>query len=203
MSPRRPLLLSVWMFPVDEWFSKIDGSATHGSILRGLLDISPEVRRAADWAATEQKFDEARTVIEKMLETEKEKDVAISFASVLSQFGKSQSVRPLIHALQQWLDDPEVACQIIEALSIWNTPEVETAMKQFLKSAALRAHKSSDSENNEFYLSDTAPAAGVEGAIRWAIRNDRKSMNEFIAPFKACSSLRHQALAQAVEYYLR
>jgi hypothetical protein len=81
------------------------------------------------------------------------------------------------------------------------TPEVETAMKEFLKSAAPWAQKSPGSDKNEFYLSDVAPNAGVEGSIRWAIRNNRKGMEKYIAPFKTCSSPRHRAIAQAAEYY--
>jgi HEAT repeat protein len=184
-------------------FGEYGGHETHASILRGLRDASPRIRRSATWAAAKQKIAKARTVIEKMLETETEKDGVMSSARALSQMGKPQSIRPLIRALKKLLNDPGVACQIIKTLSVWNTPEVETAMNQFLKSAALWAQKSQDGDGDEFYLNDARPDAGVEGAIRWAIRNNRKSMWKYIAPFKTCSSPRHRAIAQAAEYYLQ
>jgi hypothetical protein len=95
----------------------------------------------------------------------------------------------------------QVACQIIKARSVWNTAEVESAMMQFLRSAAPFARESAENDKNKFYLDDIQPNTGVEGAIRWAIHNNRKSMDKYITQFAACSSPRHRALAQTAAYY--
>jgi hypothetical protein len=105
--------------------------------------------------------------------------------------------------MKKWQDNPYIACQIVGALSVWNTSEVESTMMQFLKTAEPHMKEKAGGDKNKYYLSDVQPNAGVEGAIRWAIKNNRTAMQKYIQIFISCSSPRHRAIAQSAEYYLR
>jgi HEAT repeat protein len=182
-------------------FGELGGPEVYPSILRGLSDNSINVRRSAAIAAGKQKLVDSISSLEKILDASGDAELVVNSAMALSQIGKPAGVRSLNQALSKWRDNPAVACKIIEALSVWNTAEVESAMMQFLNSAAPWARESEENDTNKFYFDDTQPNAGVEGAIRWAIRNNRKAMDKNIARFEACSSPRHRALAQTAAYY--
>jgi HEAT repeat protein len=182
-------------------FGEFGGPDIYPSIMRGLNDDSIDVRRSAAIAAGKQKLIDSIAALHKIVKTSDDVVLVVNTARALSQIGKPASVRPLKQALEKWLDHPEVACQIIEALSVWNTAEVESAMMEFLRSAAPFARESAENDKNKFYLGDIQPNAGVEGAIRWAVHNNRKALDKYITRFAACSSPRHRALAQAAAYY--
>jgi hypothetical protein len=182
-------------------FGYLVGPETHSAILKGLRDGSVEVRQNAAIASGKQKIVKEINALEIILKTDNDRQLVKYSAKALSRIEKSRTIPFLIQALNKWQNDPEVACRIIAALSVWDTPEIETAMIRFLQVAEKSAHESADSDKNKFYLSYIQPDAGVEGTIRWAIRNNRKTIEEYIAPFSSCSSPRHRALAQTAAYY--
>jgi HEAT repeat protein len=182
-------------------FRKIGGADTYPWIVKGLSDVSVEVRQGAAMAAGERKIAGAVPALIKILKTADDDELIIYAMRALSQIGNQKSIGPLVQALKKWPDNAEITSQIIEALSVWNTSAVESAMMQFLKTAEPSMKESAESDKNKYYLSDTQPNAGVEGAIRWTIKHHRKAIGKYIKPFTACSSPRHRALAQSAEYY--
>lgn len=182
-------------------FRELGGADTYPLIVKGLSDVSVEVRQGAAMAAGERKIAGAVPALMKILKTADNDELIIYAAIALSQIGKQESIRPLVQALEKWRDNPYIACRIIEALSVWNTSAVESAMIQFLKTAEPYIKLEAGSDKNKYYQSDVQPNAGVEGAIRWAIKNNRKTMEKYIRLFTSCSSPRHRAIAQSAEYY--
>jgi hypothetical protein len=104
------------------------------------------------------------------------------------------------------LGGPEVYPSIMRGLSdisidVRRSAAIAAGKQKMVNSIAALDKILKTSDDAEFYLNDIQPNAGVEGAIRWAIRNNRKTMTKCIAPYAACCSPRHRAFAQTAAYY--
>jgi hypothetical protein len=87
-------------------FRELGGTDTHPLIIKGLSDVSVEVRQGAAMAAGERKIAGAVPVLIKILKTADDNALIIDAAMALSQIGKQESIRALVQALERWRNNP-------------------------------------------------------------------------------------------------
>lgn len=179
-------------------FQYLGGREVEPSILKGLEDPSPRVRRAAAEAAGGRRLARAVPRLLRILETEhSDGGLVVEAAEALARIGTPRAVRPLVRALDAWKGDAGVACWLAKSLSTWETAEVTPALGRFLDVAAAAVSAAKPEDRTSLFLNVGNPDRGVECVLRWAVRLRRTELAEMIRPFRTCPSPRHRGLAEA------
>ncbi len=180
-------------------FARLGSDAEVAAFIRkGLRDPDPSVRAAAALAAGERRLAGAVPFLVRMLETERaDGDLVIEVAEALARIGAPSGVRPVSGAMETWKNNAGVICQLVKSLTTWETAETAPAVGRFLDLAAGALAGASEDEKAESFLDVGRPEAGVEAAIRWAVRLRRTELRDKIRPFLSCFSPRHRGLAEA------